>query len=516
MNKLISAIFLAMLFGATCLLSWNGLTDGHNWGGDFAAYIMQTQSVLNGEPSEFIQTNRFAMEKSTRTIGPVAYPWGFPVLLAPFYALFGLNFLALKSLNIICYLIFLISLWLGCSRYHSRFWRFILVSLFALNPHFLRFMNNVCSDISFLLFSTLSIFLIGRMVIQKRKFVSKIIDQLLLGILIAISFNIRTEGVLILGTLGATQLIIVLKNIIDQQKEDATPKTKPKDILLRSLCNTLSSSWSFIIPYLCFFIFTICWRTVLPEGGSSHISVLKHSSLGLAKQHLIYYFELPAQFLGGLKVGVAQTVYGASLPIFIVGMVKRRNLDYHIIAYGALYILLLIVWPGRQGLRYLFPILPFYISFVLTGLESVHDKNDRILNVFWRVVSVCSVIVIIIFFLRISIKDASKNLEHQRMEKTGPYALASKDLFTFISNNTEKDSIIVFFKPRVMRLFTNRQSIMIHQVDKVTRGDYLCLYLHRKDFHQIRKDDVVSLLENDKIRLLYQNMDFQLYRIIKQ
>jgi hypothetical protein len=212
--------------------------------------------------------------------------------------------------------------------------------------------------------------------------------------------------------------------------------------------------------------------------------------------------------------GVGQTLYGASLPIFIVGMVKRRNLDYHIIAYGALYILLLIVWPYTQGLRYLFPILPFYISFVLTGLESVHDKSDRILNVLWRVVSVCSVIVIIIFFLRISIKDASKNLAHQRMENIGPYELASKELFSFISNNTEKDSIMVFCKPRVMRLFTNRQSVLIDQVDKVTIGDYL-IQARRGRTDQIGQNDVISLIENDKIRLLYENMDFQLFQIIK-
>ena len=137
------------------------------------------------------------------------------------------------------------------------------------------------------------------------------------------------------------------------------------------------------------------------------------------------------------------------------------------------------------------------------------------LNVFWRVVSVCSVVVIIVFFLRISIKDVSKNLVQRRMEKAGPYVPTSKDLFSFILNNTEKDSIIVFFKPRVMRLYTNRQSILTDEVDKVTRGDYLCLYLRDNAYHQIRKDDVVSLFENDKIRLLYQNTDFQLYRIIK-
>ena len=65
-----------------------------------------------------------------------------------------------------------------------------------------------------------------------------------------------------------------------------------------------------------------------------------------------------------------------------------------------------------------------------------------------------------------------------------------------------------------MRLYTNRQSIIIDQVDKLMQANYVCLYLHNDAYHQIRKEDVVSLLEDDKICLVYQNMDFRLYRII--
>ncbi len=150
MNKVIIAIFFSMLLVVSCLLSWYGLTEGHNWGGDFSAYIMQAQSVWHGKINQFFQTNRFTIEESTYRIGPIAYPWGFPVLLAPFYAVFGLNMLALKSLNIGFYLILLTLLWSGFSRYHSYFWRFILVGFFAFNPYFLQFMNNILSDIPFI------------------------------------------------------------------------------------------------------------------------------------------------------------------------------------------------------------------------------------------------------------------------------------------------------------------------------------------------------------------------------
>ncbi len=511
LNKVVRAIFFPVLLGATCLLAWYSLTEGHNWGGDFSAYIMQAQSVWQGKPSEFLQTNRFTIEESTRPIGPIAYPWGFPLLLAPFYAYFGLNMLALKSINIVCYLIFIISLWLGFRRYHSHFWRGILVCFIALNPYFLRFMNNVVSDIPFLVFSTFSVLLIGRVVIQRRRLVSKISDQLLLGVLIAISFFIRTQGILILAALVATQFISVVKSTIVQQRGETGAKTKANNILLRRFISRLSNSWVFILPHASFVIVTLLWQNVLPEGGSSHISHFNNLSLGLIKHHLLYYFNLPADFIA--SVPASQTLYGASIPLAIIGMFKRQDSDYHIIIYGVMTIFLLIVWPPTQGLRFLFPLLPFYVSFALTGLETCRDIRHGLLNVLWKIVIVCPVIIIIIFFLRFSIMNASENLVNQRMESSGPYLSTTKDVFSFISNNTETNDIIVFRKPRVMRLFTNRQSIMINQVDNLTKGDYLCISLHPNAYDQIGNNDVVSLHENGRIHLVYQNKDFQLYQI---
>jgi hypothetical protein len=107
MKKLLTAVFPALPISITALLFWSGLTNGHDWGDDFAAYIMQAKSITEGRHSEFIEANRFTIEQSSYPIGPVAYPWGFPVLLAPFYALFGLNMIALKSVSIICFLLFL-------------------------------------------------------------------------------------------------------------------------------------------------------------------------------------------------------------------------------------------------------------------------------------------------------------------------------------------------------------------------------------------------------------------------
>ncbi len=67
------------------------LTRGHDWGDDFAAYIMQAQSIADGKMQQLVQRSTFAVEASSGRFGPVTLPWGFPLLLAPVYALFGMK-----------------------------------------------------------------------------------------------------------------------------------------------------------------------------------------------------------------------------------------------------------------------------------------------------------------------------------------------------------------------------------------------------------------------------------------
>jgi hypothetical protein len=272
MNKVVSTILFVVILGSSCFLSWNRLTEGHVWDGDFAEYVMQGESVWQGKISAFLQRNRFAMEESTYQVGPVAYPWGFPVLLAPFYAFLGLNMLALRGLNILFYAIFLISLWFGFRRYHSRFWLFILICVFAFNPYFLQVMNGIMSDVAFLVLSTFSIVFIGRVVIQRHRVVSNITDQVLLGALIAISFFFRSQGILLLAALGIAQIIAAKKSNIIEQRRSSRAIAEPGDSLLRQFFLRASNLWILILPYIFFLIATLLWRSILPEGGSSHLS----------------------------------------------------------------------------------------------------------------------------------------------------------------------------------------------------------------------------------------------------
>ncbi|HEX9840278.1 MAG TPA: hypothetical protein VGA72_13080, partial [Anaerolineales bacterium] len=106
-NKLIFGIvILALILGSS------RLTRGHEWGDDFASYIMQAKSILNGKTQEFVEHNAFTIFQSSSQIGPVAYPWGYPLILTPVYAIKGDSPLALKLPGVFFFAGFLICLYL--------------------------------------------------------------------------------------------------------------------------------------------------------------------------------------------------------------------------------------------------------------------------------------------------------------------------------------------------------------------------------------------------------------------
>src|SRR6185503_3077378 len=148
---------LAIMVIASFVLGASTLTRGHEWGDDFASYIMQAESIWHGDTQGFVEHNSFTIFQSSNQIGPIAYPWGYPLILTPAYALRGIHPLALKLPGLFFYAAFLICLYLLLTRRLPQTEGLLLVGLFAFNPLFIVFLDQILSDIPFLFFSTLAL-----------------------------------------------------------------------------------------------------------------------------------------------------------------------------------------------------------------------------------------------------------------------------------------------------------------------------------------------------------------------
>ena len=76
---------LALVVGALAVIMYSTHRAGHWWGDDWALYIRQAKGLLDGHPNRVLTQNEFTVNASDGPeFSPPLYPWGFPLILAPF------------------------------------------------------------------------------------------------------------------------------------------------------------------------------------------------------------------------------------------------------------------------------------------------------------------------------------------------------------------------------------------------------------------------------------------------
>ena len=105
-------VWLPVVISISLIIGAASLTRGHQWGDDFAWYILQAKSILHGTTDEFMAQSVFTNSQSTTHLGPLAYPWGYPLILTPAYALKGISPLGLLLGALLPTLIAVVCFWL--------------------------------------------------------------------------------------------------------------------------------------------------------------------------------------------------------------------------------------------------------------------------------------------------------------------------------------------------------------------------------------------------------------------
>ena len=474
-------LFAILLLSA--FLGASMLTSGHNWAySDFASYIMQAQSIVDGTTSEFIEHNSVTIYQSDVEVGPVAYPWGYPLLLVPVLATVGLSTLGIKLLNVIFYIAFLIILFALFYRRLSFWGNLAILSLFAVSPIFLAFQNHILSDIAFLLFSTLSLLAIDRL----SSFFTKNDKRIFIGVAIFGAFLIRTNGLLLLLTLVVYDSVQLYLN---------REKLKlAKEWLLR-----------FSAPYLAFIGLWTILSLLLPDGQSSHFSHYGYQTFAGVIENMQYYFDLGIEFFAPLPY--AETIYYLFVIFFFVGLFAKLRDNLLFAIYIFLTYALYISWPDRQGVRFLFPILPLFIYFAWLGIGQLTLRAPKQLQktsfrLLW--------LLIFIPFVFTTGQSAIGNLSNPG-ENQGPFREISLDMFNYIEKRTPKDSIIVFYKPRVMRLMTDRDAILILDCAHLERGDYFAFSKEARDSGQLSQNETNEC--DVSLQKVFANRKFIIYQI---
>jgi hypothetical protein len=499
-----SGKFLWILLGAviviSALLGIGMLTAGHDWGDDFASYILQAESLVEGRIPGFIEANTFTITRSSRNLGPVAYPWGTPLLLALPVLLFGVNLLALKAVNVVCYLFALAALAIGFRKRLSLPFLVALIALMGVNPAILALLNQILSDIPFLLFSTVTVLLLQHFLVEKRASTGWG-GYILLGVSLAASFFFRTAGIILV-------LVAVLSDGISSYAESRGGTRPP------SGANPPRWRWLALhaLPYMVFLVLIGIGYLAFPGGEGGYLRSLEDISLSQIKANALYYIDRWQVFFSA--VPFYPLLFGATIPFLLLGLLKGSRRFFPFALYLAGMTGLILLWPAAQGVRFLLPLFPFFLFFVLLGVEWFLRTLEGWEGTAARLAVALCVALSVLFLFRQSAQLALANIRNAGTVSDGPFASSAQDLFAFIRSNAAEDSVIVFFKPRAMRLLTGHPSVQEDDPADIFQGDYLCLYANEDEGFQISEEEIEELIREGRLALVYQNDEFRLYQIM--
>ena len=475
-------LFLTIIILSSIAIGSSTLTRGHEWGDDFASYIMQAQSILNGQTAEFVERNTFTIFQSSIQIGPVAYPWGYPLILAPALFLNGVHALTLKLPGLFFFAGFLICLFLLINHRLTRTESLLLVSLFAFNPTLIKFLDQILSDIPFLFFIFLALLL---MMEVKAKQNTR--ENIFLGVVMFFAFFIRTTGIILLASFLVYQASCFYR---EQEERKALVKTSAIVVLAFGLLWLLTS-------------------LIFPNGQGSYFEQLKGLTPAIFQENISGYFSVFEIFLG---TGPAWTyIFYMLFIFFLIGAWARRITDQPLIIFFALYFMAMLFWPEWQGIRFIFPLLPIFIYFAFQGIRAIIQKLPEKYRQVLEAVSYGFWLLIVGIFLFSSATRAYANLQDNR-KINGPFDPYSSDVYNYIKANTPPDSVIVFFKPRAMRLFTDRNTLMSMDCERLLLGDYIVIS-KKAENSQVPPNEI------DKCGLalknLFENQRFVVYEVPK-
>jgi hypothetical protein len=308
----------------------------------------------------------------------------------------------------------------------------------------------------------------------------------LTGAAIFIAFFVRTQGLILLGSLLLFQGIRFLRQP-EGRRQIFT------DTLLT--VGVFGGLWGVS-------------KIIFPDGQTGYLALYEDFRIETLTGNLVAYSKLFEEFFATLP-GQA-LFFGIFVVLFLIGLVTRFKADLLFALYVALYLIVLWTWPEWQGYRFLFPMLPFFVYFAVQGIKATLAKVSENQKSIVQIGAYAYLLLIAALFAYNAGWNAYGNLRANR-EINGPFDPLSMETYKFIKNNTPSDSVIVFFKPRAMRLMTDRNALALTECERIPEGDYVALSKKVGENLQIPPEQIDEC--NLPLHKVFENRRFVVYEV---
>lgn len=478
---------------------------GHPQGDDFALYLRQAKSVFEGTMAQVVADNRFSVLQSAgEPFSPFAYPWGFPLLLSPFVNRWGLDYDRLKWVTVGCLAVWVVLVHGVVRRRAGRGVAFAVALAVGTMPAMLRHTDSLLSEFPHALATGVVFWWYDRIVRRHGRLLEAPLGELAwLGVLGAIAFNVRREGVVLLAALGIVQVADVAAG--------RWRAWRGRDLWRRAVAPHLS----FVAAV---FVLQITLPTMLfPDNGDA---------LHYVDDRLRQWAGLLTEQLGlGRHPALGTALLLLALTGSVVGVRRRPHLDGLLAAHTMLTVVAVsshfrIV--GRYYLQALPWILYFCVVAILEGVRAVRtvlvrDADDGAGGDLWRWTRVVVPILPLTWLIGLHAMSIRDDVEERSTADAagfvhqGPAHPDYLPVFEAVRRLTHPDDVVVFYRARTMTLLTDRRAVQTTSLERVVRvGDWFAQQ-RNSDFFQPDAD--AGALEALGLEIVWSDAHWILWRI---
>lgn len=500
------------LFVAAMVISVIGIANTQSWSGDFSQYLSQARAIAEGNVNEWFAKHSYTIDHSASGLGAHSYPWLTSILIVPIYMIWGLNFIPYQIFMAFCLAVTVTALYILLLRRNIRFGAALLIcGAVIINIHYAGLTKSIISDIPCLMFTVIAWALIDRY-LEKRN----VKYAILVGVLAFAAFSTRTMALALLAALGIVDLIKFITEIKNKRM-------------------TIKAFAVMCVPYVVFLALAAFLSIVLPTGGSTYLDYFSVTS-GQLISNITYYanmlFSMFTQNIQNVSflpkvlkehkmiipvcIGVLMIPFIAAV---FIGMVRRIRKSDHLPLYLIVMLLMLFVYDYQQGTRFIISLFPAVLILAYYGMtgegeqkaEKKSGKEVTFRDNLGKIARVGFAAVLLLCMLFGAVRIANGAIASAPLEESvnSQYAL---EMYDYINNNLSKDDVVIFYRPRILRLYTDVYSYTNNTDLPETIGDADYILNYSGDS---RYFDYINA-NRDSLEQQFGNRLFRLYKIDKE
>ncbi len=447
--------------------------NGHTQGDDFALYLSQARSLFDGDTGAVVGDNRFAVLNSDGRFSPIAYPWGWPLLLSPFLHLWGLDYDRLKLTVVAVFCLWLVLLHGIVRRRAGRPTALAVTAVIGTAPLFLVHTDQLLAEFPHLAAVALVMWWYDRVRAKGPLLSASTADLAVLGALVTLAFNMRRESIVLIGVIGVVQVA----ELIDRARVASAdrPGDGPR---IETLARLIRSSWpTLALPHATFAVATVLFQlllpsTLVPDNGNSGSYIPNR------------FGDYPAVLTEQLGLGEHPALGVLIIAIAVVGVaigVRRRPWLDGPLAVLAFFSALAISTHFRLVDRYWFQVTPWVLYFATVAITATAHVLVRRRVAVALAIGIAPLVCLVFahaVVLRGDVADAREYDSAGRVQ-TGPANPDVVPIYDAVRDLTPPDAVIAFFRARTMTLLTDRRSFQTTNLERLRlRADY---FAQRRD-----------------------------------